>query len=70
MILFLFDVQKNRDPRNNAPLVERADGACLSRRPPLWVDCTCLMTVWSAGAGAVKAETLEPPLPSRAHLPK
>ncbi|MEV5542205.1 Pvc16 family protein [Saccharopolyspora shandongensis] len=53
--LFLFDVQKNRGPRDNAPLVKRADGACLSRRPPLWVDCTCLITVWPAGAGAVKA---------------
>ncbi|WP_143061339.1 Pvc16 family protein [Saccharopolyspora shandongensis] len=45
MSLFLFDVQKNRGLRDNAPLVERADGARISRRPPLWGDCTCLITV-------------------------
>ncbi|MFP1624040.1 Pvc16 family protein [Streptomyces sp. 5K101] len=55
--LFLHDVQENRSLRDQAPLLEEAgDDGFTVRRPPLRVDCTYLVTVWSHKTGAVRIE--------------
>jgi len=53
--LFLHDVQENRALRDTAPLLDRTDSQYVSRRPPLRVDCTYLVTVWSTQTGGLKA---------------
>lgn len=53
--LFLHDVQENRTLRDPAPLLDRTDEGYVSRRPPLRMDCTYLVTVWSAQNAGLKA---------------
>jgi Pvc16 N-terminal domain/Carboxypeptidase regulatory-like domain len=52
--LFLHDVQENRVLRREAPLIDPVAGGFRSRRPPLRVDCTYLITSWSAKTGGLK----------------
>ncbi|MCX5328352.1 Pvc16 family protein [Streptomyces sp. NBC_00140] len=50
--LFLHEVQENRVLRDDAPLQRPlAGGGWESRRAPLRVDCTYLITAWSAMTG-------------------
>ncbi len=54
--LFLYEVGENRALRDDTPLTERINGTYVSRRPPLRVDCTYLVTTWSARTGGQKVE--------------
>ncbi|MGW2724063.1 Pvc16 family protein [Streptomyces sp. NPDC001492] len=50
--LFLHEVQENRALRDDTPLRRPLPGgAWESRRPPLRMDCTYLITAWSAMTG-------------------
>lgn len=53
--LFLHEVQENRTLRDTAPLLDRTEDGYVSRRPPLRVDCTYLVTVWSTQSAGLKA---------------
>lgn len=49
--LFLYDVQENRPLRQWEPVLERQDGGTVvKRQPPVRVDCSYLVTAWSADA--------------------
>lgn len=49
--LFLYDIQENRGLRQVEPLVGRQEnGMAVKRRPPARVDCSYLVTAWSADA--------------------
>ncbi|MFO7698049.1 MAG: DUF4255 domain-containing protein [Anaerolineae bacterium] len=49
--LFLYDVQENRELRRVEPVVERKeDGTAIKRQPPARVECSYLVTAWSADA--------------------
>jgi hypothetical protein len=54
--LFLYDVQENRELRNNAPIMDRVGNQYVSRQPPMRVDCTYLSTTWSTKTGGLKTE--------------
>jgi hypothetical protein len=54
--LFFYEAQENHTLRENAPIVALVDGHYESSPPPVRVDCTYLVTTWSAKAGALKAE--------------
>jgi hypothetical protein len=54
--LFLQEVVENRELRDTAPVLGRAGNGFDSRRPPLRVDCTYLVTTWSARSGGMKSE--------------
>jgi hypothetical protein len=54
--LFLFDVSENRALRDPMPLREVTNGIVTSRRPPLRVDCSYLVTAWSKKTGAAKVQ--------------
>ena len=54
--VFLHDVQENRDLRSEAPLMDRVGNGFRSRRPPLRVDCTYLITAWSLKSGGLKTD--------------
>ncbi|MEU6885651.1 Pvc16 family protein [Streptomyces viridosporus] len=53
--LFLYDVQENRELRDQAPLVDRTDDGFVTRHRPLRVDCTYLVTAWSTQSAGLKA---------------
>src|SRR3954467_11434440 len=53
--LFLHEVTENRELRDEARVVERIGDTYTSRLPSLRVDCTYLITAWSAQAGGLKA---------------
>ncbi|HEY2175197.1 MAG TPA: Pvc16 family protein [Mycobacteriales bacterium] len=54
--LFLHEVQENRALRDAVPIVQPVPaGGWESERPPLRVDCTYLITVWSPKTGALRA---------------
>lgn len=47
--LFLYDVRENLELRNTNSIVERNhNGKALKKRPPARVDCSYLITAWSA----------------------
>jgi Pvc16 N-terminal domain/Carboxypeptidase regulatory-like domain len=54
--LFLYDVQENRELRNNAPIMDRVGNQYISRQPPMRIDCTYLSTAWSTKTGGLKTE--------------
>lgn len=55
--LFLFAVHENRERRDPTPIVEQdSTGSYVRRWPPIRVDCTYLVTAWSAQAGALKIQ--------------
>ena len=49
--LFLYDVRENRDLRVNERVVERVTaGKVTTRRPPVRIDCSYLITAWASDA--------------------
>src|SRR5262249_27540846 len=44
--LFLYDVRENTELRSNEPVMERQNGLATTRRPPLHVNCSYLVTAW------------------------
>ena len=44
--LFLYNIQENRELRNNEWLIERKGATITKQRPPVRVDCSYLITVW------------------------
>jgi Pvc16 N-terminal domain/Carboxypeptidase regulatory-like domain len=54
--LFLFDVGENRDLRETMPLRDVTSGIVTTKRPPLRIDCSYLVTAWSKKTGAVKVQ--------------
>ena len=53
--LFLHEVIENRALRDEARVMERVGNGYTARLPSLRVDCTYLVTAWSAQAGGLKA---------------
>jgi hypothetical protein len=54
--LFLYEIQENRTLRNSAPFEERVGDIAVRRIPPVRMNCTYLITTWSARTGAQRAE--------------
>ena len=52
--LFLYEVQENRELRDNAPVMERVGDQYVSHQPPMRIDCTYLVTTWSTKTGGLK----------------
>lgn len=50
--LFLYDLRENWDLRSNEWTVERTVDGLSSRRPPVRVDCSYLITAWSKATSA------------------
>jgi Pvc16 N-terminal domain/Carboxypeptidase regulatory-like domain len=50
--LFLYDIRENLDLRSQEPTLERINGQVILRRPPLFVKCCYLVTVWSGKSSA------------------
>ena len=47
--LFLYDVRENLDLRNTEWSMERqANGTAIKKRPPVRVDCSYMITVWTS----------------------
>lgn len=55
--LFLYDIRENVELRDNAPIVasDRTEGKAILHRPPLRIDCTYLITVWTGTGQEVMA---------------
>jgi hypothetical protein len=53
--LYLVDIKENRVLRDAVPFDTRLNGSTTFRRPPLRVDCTYLVTAWSANNGGARA---------------
>jgi len=53
--LFLHEVQENRALRDDTPVLERVAQGYVSRRPPVRVDCTYLVTAWSTKTGGLQS---------------
>lgn len=49
--LFLYDVRENLELRSNERAVERRGGLAHEKRPPVRVDITYMITVWSPDVG-------------------
>ncbi|NEQ63086.1 MAG: DUF4255 domain-containing protein [Moorea sp. SIO4A1] len=49
--LFLYDVRENVELRNTTWSTERSNGRATKRRNPVRVDCSYLITAWSALTG-------------------
>jgi Pvc16 N-terminal domain/Carboxypeptidase regulatory-like domain len=49
--LFLYDIRENLELRDNEPTIERRNGQVITRRPPLRVACSYLVTAWPVGGG-------------------
>ncbi|NEO91538.1 MAG: DUF4255 domain-containing protein [Moorea sp. SIO3G5] len=49
--LFLYDVRENLELRNTTWSTERSNGRATKRRNPVRVDCSYLITAWSALTG-------------------
>jgi uncharacterized protein DUF4255/carboxypeptidase family protein len=56
MNLFLHEVAENRALRDEARVIERTGDTYTSRLPSLRVDCSYLVTAWSAKTGALRAQ--------------
>lgn len=54
--IFLHDVTENRELRDEARVVQRTDGTYTSRLPSLRVDCSYLVTAWSARTAGLQAQ--------------
>src|SRR5258706_11915607 len=50
--LFLYEVKENRELRDPQPIATRVGNADIRRRPPVRVDCSYLVTVWTEGLPA------------------
>jgi hypothetical protein len=53
--LFLLEVVENRELRDVRPMRDFDNGVYVMRAPPLRVDCTYLVTAWTADTGEAKA---------------
>ena len=47
LCLYLYNIQENRDLRGGPWVVKRRDGAVATRRPPVRLDCSYMVTAWS-----------------------
>jgi hypothetical protein len=47
LCLYLYNIQENRDLRGRAWTVDRRQGAVATRRPPVHLDCSYMVTAWS-----------------------
>jgi hypothetical protein len=48
--LFLYDVRENLELRNNEWVLDRQpNGTATRKRPPVRIDCSYAITIWSAG---------------------
>lgn len=54
--LFLHEVAENRELRDDDRVVVRTDSGYTSRLPSLRVDCTYLVTAWSAQSAGLRAQ--------------
>ena len=57
--LFLYEVKENRELRDPVPISDRVGNTNIQRRPPVRVDCSYLVTVWTdglTGANKIQAE--------------
>jgi hypothetical protein len=54
--LFLHEVAENRALRDEARVIERTGDTYTSRLPSLRVDCSYLVTAWSAKTGGLRAQ--------------
>ncbi|NJL51511.1 MAG: DUF4255 domain-containing protein [Hydrococcus sp. SU_1_0] len=54
--LFLYEVKENQVLRDPAATLERVGDEFISRKPPLRVDCSYMITAWSNQTGAVKVK--------------
>jgi hypothetical protein len=52
--LYLHDLGENRTLRDDRPVLERTGDTYASRLPPVRVDCTYLVTAWSADTAGAK----------------
>jgi hypothetical protein len=64
--LFLYDIRENLELRSNEPVIERENGRVGTRRPPLRVACSYLVTAWPGGSTGDAAALLEQKLLSQA----
>src|SRR5947209_7794768 len=49
--LFLYEVNENRQLRENEPILEKVGNTFVQRPPPLRVDCCYLVTTWAMQPG-------------------
>lgn len=56
--LFLYDLRENLDLRHNEAEIERRNGQVITRRPPLFVACSYLVTAW-VGKSQTEIEILQ-----------
>lgn len=56
--LFLYDLRENLDLRHNEPDIDRRNGQVITRRPPLFVACSYLVTAW-VGKSQTETEILQ-----------
>ena len=56
--LFLYDIRENLELRHNEPDIERHNGQVITRRPPLFVACSYLVTAW-VGQSQTETEILQ-----------
>jgi uncharacterized protein DUF4255 len=47
LCLYLYNIQQNRDLRGRTWTVSRRDGSVATRRPPVRLDCSYMVTAWS-----------------------
>jgi hypothetical protein len=72
--LYLYNIQENRDLRGRTWGIERRNGSVATRRPPVRLDCTYMVTAWSNEvedehrllAGATRVLFRNPVLPQEA----
>jgi hypothetical protein len=56
--LFLYDIRENRELRTNEPVWERKNGTMETRRPPVRVACSYLITAWIKEGDDCKSGTI------------
>ena len=47
LCLYLYNIQENRELRGRTWTVSRRDGSVATRRPPVRLDCSYMVTAWS-----------------------
>jgi len=47
LCLYLYNIQENRELRGRTWSVQRGDGVVITRRPPVRLDCSYMVTAWS-----------------------
>jgi hypothetical protein len=54
--LFFYEARENRELRVVTPIVEQVNGMTVTRKPPLRVVCSYMVTGWSKKSGADKVD--------------